>query len=50
MTSVLLTMVWFSRRRAAAVARVLRPRLDKADYPFRVSGRGQARPCGAQHL
>jgi outer membrane protein OmpA-like peptidoglycan-associated protein len=34
-----------SRRRAAAVAHVLRPRLDKADYPFRVSGRGEADPA-----
>ena len=34
-----------SRRRAAAVAQVLRPQLDKADYPFRVSGRGEADPA-----
>jgi outer membrane protein OmpA-like peptidoglycan-associated protein len=34
-----------SRRRAAAVARVLRPQLDKADYPFKVYGRGEADPA-----
>ena len=34
-----------SRRRAAAVARVLRPRLDKTDYSFKVSGRGEADPA-----
>lgn len=34
-----------SRRRAAAVARVLRPRLDKTDYPFKVYGRGEADPA-----
>jgi flagellar motor protein MotB len=34
-----------SRRRAAAVARVLRPNLDEADYPFSVSGRGEADPA-----
>jgi hypothetical protein len=34
-----------SRRRAAAVAQVLRPNLDKADYPFSVSGRGEADPA-----
>lgn len=34
-----------SRRRAAAVARVLRPQLDKSDYPFSVSGRGEADPA-----
>jgi len=34
-----------SRRRAAAVAHVLRPGLDKADYSFRVSGRGEADPA-----
>jgi outer membrane protein OmpA-like peptidoglycan-associated protein len=34
-----------SRQRAAAVARVLRPRLDKADYTFKVSGRGEADPA-----
>jgi len=34
-----------SRRRAAAVARVLRPRLDKTDYSFKVSGRGETDPA-----
>ena len=34
-----------SRRRAAAVARVLRPKLAKSDYPFSVSGRGEADPA-----
>ena len=34
-----------SRRRAAAVAHVLRPRLDKADYSFSVFGRGEADPA-----
>jgi outer membrane protein OmpA-like peptidoglycan-associated protein len=34
-----------SRQRAAAVARVLQPKLDKADYTFRVSGRGEADPA-----
>jgi outer membrane protein OmpA-like peptidoglycan-associated protein len=34
-----------SRRRAATVAHVLRPRLNKADYSFRVSGRGEAEPA-----
>jgi outer membrane protein OmpA-like peptidoglycan-associated protein len=34
-----------SRQRAAAVARVLRPQLDKADYPFKVYGRGEADPA-----
>ena len=34
-----------SRQRAAAVARALRPRLDKADYAFKVSGRGEADPA-----
>jgi outer membrane protein OmpA-like peptidoglycan-associated protein len=34
-----------SRRRAAAVARVLRAELDKNDYPFSVSGRGEADPA-----
>ncbi len=33
-----------SRQRAAAVAWVLQPKLDKADYTFRVSGRGEADP------
>jgi outer membrane protein OmpA-like peptidoglycan-associated protein len=33
------------RRRAAAVARVLRPKLDKSDYSFSVSGRGEADPA-----
>jgi peptidoglycan-binding protein ArfA len=34
-----------SRRRAAAVARVLRPQLDKTDYTFSVSGRAEADPA-----
>jgi outer membrane protein OmpA-like peptidoglycan-associated protein len=34
-----------SRQRAAAVARVLRPQLDKSDYPFKVYGRGEADPA-----
>jgi len=34
-----------SRQRAAAVARVVRPKLDKADYTFKVSGRGEADPA-----
>lgn len=34
-----------SRRRAAAVARVLRPGLGKTDYPFKVFGRGEADPA-----
>jgi outer membrane protein OmpA-like peptidoglycan-associated protein len=34
-----------SRKRAAAVARVLRPRLNKVDYPFKVYGRGEADPA-----
>jgi outer membrane protein OmpA-like peptidoglycan-associated protein len=34
-----------SRRRAAAVAGVLRPQLDEKDYRFAVSGRGEADPA-----
>ena len=34
-----------SRQRAAAVAGVLRPQLDQTDYPFSVSGRGEADPA-----
>jgi outer membrane protein OmpA-like peptidoglycan-associated protein len=34
-----------SRGRAAAVARVLRPQLDKADYPLKIYGRGEADPA-----
>lgn len=36
-----------SRRRARAVARALRPQLRRADYPFRVSGRGEAQPVAS---
>jgi outer membrane protein OmpA-like peptidoglycan-associated protein len=34
-----------SHRRAAAVARRLRPQVDKADYPFKVYSRGEADPA-----
>ena|SRR5918997_2980180 len=34
-----------SRQRATAVAGVLRPQLDEQDYPFAVSGRGEADPA-----
>lgn len=36
-----------SRRRAHSVARALRPLLPRADYPFRVSGRGEAHPVAS---
>jgi outer membrane protein OmpA-like peptidoglycan-associated protein len=34
-----------SRARANAVARALRPLLDRADYPFAVSGKGESDPA-----